>query len=363
MKVLSFRATAIEYYQAVQQNDSLVKKKISMRQWVRGRVARIDQMPGSICVVYMTVEEFEGGFDGERLPPGFYYGELPAVTIGDPSNQRMEFVVNEDTIQYYPVGRSIRIDAKLANADAVKGVIIKTSREPSALKPYWRVTVEYPAPPLAFEHYAIRDGDTVHLNYESQTNSFDSCNLYAKPSLKSIRFRVPERYRDGFKALHSRGKKVCIRLEDNSQDVSGYVDWMSEGQVEVQVTGTEQSRRDYHAEAMTIARNLHMKRMIADEFVTPEGGFAKGGILRRGELTFALNFKETDDMKIYEAVVVKTDEQGVITDIVKVVPPFLAKTDQAAKDAVLVDYAVESGLAGKDLTGIKVLVRTFQSVV
>ena len=64
-------------------------------------------------------------------------------------------------------------------------------------------------------------------------------------------------------------------------------------------------------------------------------------------------------MKIYEAVIVKTDEKGTPTEILKVVSPFLAANDAAAQTAVTVDYATENKIAGKDLTGISVLVRPF----
>lgn len=65
---------------------------------------------------------------------------------------------------------------------------------------------------------------------------------------------------------------------------------------------------------------------------------------------------------IYEAVVVKVNEKGEPTDVIKVVPPYVAGSDRAAQDQVLVDYSVESGLTGKELTGISVRVRTFQGI-
>lgn len=354
MKVLSFRAKAIEHYVRAQQTQAMVKKKIKDGQWVRGKVARIDHMPGAICIVYLTVEEFEGGLEADRLPPGFYYGPLPVVTIGDPSNQRMEFTVNEDAIRYYPVGRSIRVDSNIDSVGKIEGLITKTCREPNALRPYWRVTVEFPAPAPAFEHYAIREKDTLALNYESSASydefrNFYGRDCYIKPSLKSVSFRVPERYMPGFLALFQRKMKVCIRLEDNSQDVTGYVTKVGAGTVEVHVTNVEQTR-DWKKIDPELWKQVdaRMDRVY--------------GIKRSAEMSFALNFKDKETtMKIYEALVVKVDEKNQPVEVVAVIPPFVAANDQAAKDRVLVDYAQEKGLAGKDLTGFTVVVRNFQN--
>lgn len=68
------------------------------------------------------------------------------------------------------------------------------------------------------------------------------------------------------------------------------------------------------------------------------------------------------DMRIYEAVIVKLDDKGEPESVVKVFAPFVAKGDRAAQDAVLVDYAKEAGIDGKDLAGYSVHVRTFQTV-
>lgn len=82
----------------------------------------------------------------------------------------------------------------------------------------------------------------------------------------------------------------------------------------------------------------------------------------RTEMSFPINYKESD-VKIYEAVIVKLDDKGEPESVVKVVPPFVAKNDRAAQDAVMVDYAQENHLAGKDLAGYSVRVRTFQATV
>lgn len=68
-------------------------------------------------------------------------------------------------------------------------------------------------------------------------------------------------------------------------------------------------------------------------------------------------------MKIYEAVIVKLDEKGEPAEVVKTVAPFVAKSDRAAQDQVLVDYAQEAHLTGKDLAGYSVRVRTFQATL
>lgn len=75
-----------------------------------------------------------------------------------------------------------------------------------------------------------------------------------------------------------------------------------------------------------------------------------------------LRMDEDPDMKIYEAVVLKLNDAGDPESIARVVSPFLAKNDRAAQDAVMVDYARELNLNGKDLAGYAVRVRTFQAI-
>lgn len=68
-------------------------------------------------------------------------------------------------------------------------------------------------------------------------------------------------------------------------------------------------------------------------------------------------------VKIYEAVIVKLDPQTQEpAEVVKTVPAFVAKSDRAAQDQVLVDYAAEAHISGKDLAGYSVRVRSFQAV-
>lgn len=67
------------------------------------------------------------------------------------------------------------------------------------------------------------------------------------------------------------------------------------------------------------------------------------------------------NVKIYEAVIVKLDEKGDPAEVVKVVAPFVAKSTRAAQDEVLIDYAGEAGIKGKDLAGYSVRIREFQA--
>lgn len=260
MNVLSFKIQAIDYYKRAHRIQSMVKKTIKNGQWVRGHVARIDHI-GSIYIVHMTVEEFEGGpIDWTKLPPGFQFGPLlPLVTIGDPRNQRVEFTCPSDHIQFYPIGKRIRVDPKMTEVGKLEGIIVKTSRV-DALRPHWKVTVELPPAYVTPEE----------------------CNDYTRmdPALTKITLN---------KVAQATGIPIDI-------------------------------------------------------------------------LTANTYYKETDDMKIYEAVITKNDEHGNPTEIAKVVGPFLAKTDRAAQDAVLVDFAKEKNLAGKELAEYSVRVRTFLSV-
>lgn len=84
------------------------------------------------------------------------------------------------------------------------------------------------------------------------------------------------------------------------------------------------------------------------------------GILRRDRMTFPINWR--DDMKVFEAIVVKLDDKGEPELVVKVVAAFVAKTEADARNIVMVDFAQEYKLSGKDLTGYSVRVRTFQNV-
>lgn len=72
------------------------------------------------------------------------------------------------------------------------------------------------------------------------------------------------------------------------------------------------------------------------------------GIKRTGEMSFPINYEEKT-MKIFEGVVVKLNDQKQFSEVVQVVPPFVAADETAAKNAVLVDYAKANNLAGKDL--------------
>lgn len=84
------------------------------------------------------------------------------------------------------------------------------------------------------------------------------------------------------------------------------------------------------------------------------------GIKRTGEMSFPINWAEETTMKIFDAVVVKVDDKGEYTEIVQVISPFLAKDITAAQTAVTVDYAAANKIAGKDLTGLRFVVRNFQ---
>lgn len=71
--------------------------------------------------------------------------------------------------------------------------------------------------------------------------------------------------------------------------------------------------------------------------------------------------KETH-MKIFEAVVVKLDfETKLPSEVLKIVPPFVAISQRAAIDRVLVDFARENTIDGKDLAGYSVCVRDFRA--
>jgi hypothetical protein len=326
MNVISFRPArvAIPFYQRAVSNHTLVSKRLVGRQRVRGYVQRIDDFSEAgiqdghpATIVHLSIEEVEGGFDGQRLPRGYTYGPLPAP----------------------------------------------------------------PEEQVRFQHYAIRTGDTVFLDYEAIPGLEDVralSNSYIKPSLKSIRFRVPEQYIKGFLALYKSTLRTFIRLEDNSRDVSGFVNYVNreDRQVEVQVTAHEQERGTWTVKApdapkspvmLAISKTLGVPydQLVADppygnkSWITPQAGYANG-ILRTGTMSFAFNHLKENDMKIFDAVIVKTDDKGTPTEIAKVVAPFLAKDEAAAKMAVTVDYATENQIAGKDLTGIAVLVRPFQ---
>lgn len=78
---------------------------------------------------------------------------------------------------------------------------------------------------------------------------------------------------------------------------------------------------------------------------------------------FSIAAKKEDSVKIYEAVIVKLDEMGEPAEVIKVILPFVAKSDRAAQDQVLVDYARETAANGKDLARYSVRVRTFQATV
>ena len=98
--------------------------------------------------------------------------------------------------------------------------------------------------------------------------------------------------------------------------------------------------------------------------ITAEGPATKMefNILAIPSTATTLTTKEPN-VRIYEAVIVKLDEKGEPAEVVKVVAPFVAKSDRAAQDQVLIDYAQEAHLAGKDLAGYSVRVRTFQTTV
>lgn len=112
---------------------------------------------------------------------------------------------------------------------------------------------------------------------------------------------------------------------------------------------------------------IHGRPVLADakDWVTAADSLSAYvlGIKRSEEMTFSFNFNDGEKkMKIYEAVIVKLDENKKPSEIAKVVPPFLAESDRAAQDAVMVDFASEKNLKGKDLAGYVVSVRTFQAV-
>ncbi len=83
------------------------------------------------------------------------------------------------------------------------------------------------------------------------------------------------------------------------------------------------------------------------------------GVKRSGTVTFPINYEE-QNMKVYEAIVVKLDEKGEVTEVAKIIPPFVAKNAVDAAIIVRVDYAQEQGLTGKDAAAIQVRVREFQ---
>jgi hypothetical protein len=72
-------------------------------------------------------------------------------------------------------------------------------------------------------------------------------------------------------------------------------------------------------------------------------------------------FLQEDSMKVYEAIVINVNEQGEPTGVAQSITNVIAKTPQAAKDQVLVDFAQEKHLSGKDLAGFQVRVREFPS--
>lgn len=66
-----------------------------------------------------------------------------------------------------------------------------------------------------------------------------------------------------------------------------------------------------------------------------------------------------DSMKVYEGIIVKLDEQGQATEVLKVIAPFVAKDATQAVDAIRTDYAIENKLSGKDAAALRVRVREF----
>lgn len=325
--------------------------------------------------------------------------------LGDPRNRRVVFTATDEQIKYYPVGKRMRVDANITNVGKIEGIIIKTQREKNDR--HWKVTVECPPVEVTFTHFAIRDGETIDLQYEGPRDTTFGHDSYIKPSLKVVTFHVPERYFSGFEALFAHNQMVHLVLQGQGTQVSGYVYQLDprRGRVSVHVVSNTE-RRDYHAESLaksqlvqmsknldipyhiltadptygkpvlhdayatikdcdeymeqTLEQKRRLKELITSPWITPNVGYANG-VLRRGVMSFAINnLKETDDMKIFDAVVVKVDDKGTPTEIAKVVSPFLAKDEAAAKTAVTVDYAAENKIAGKDLTGISVLVRPFQ---
>jgi uncharacterized protein YuzE len=66
-------------------------------------------------------------------------------------------------------------------------------------------------------------------------------------------------------------------------------------------------------------------------------------------------------MKVYEAIVVSVNEQGEVTGIAQGRTELVAKSAQAARDQVLVDYAMKGSIQGGALAGYQVRVREFPS--
>lgn len=67
-------------------------------------------------------------------------------------------------------------------------------------------------------------------------------------------------------------------------------------------------------------------------------------------------------VKIFEALVIKINAENEAVEVVKVIPPtIVAKDSKTAREQVLVDYATENKISGKDLSGYSVRVREFQA--
>lgn len=78
--------------------------------------------------------------------------------------------------------------------------------------------------------------------------------------------------------------------------------------------------------------------------------------------------KEDTTVKIFEAIVVKNTfvkgaEAMQPESVVKVTEPFVAETPRAARELVMVDYAKEANLTGKDLKEYTIIVREFCGAV
>lgn len=72
-----------------------------------------------------------------------------------------------------------------------------------------------------------------------------------------------------------------------------------------------------------------------------------------------INNTKEDTVKVFEAVIIGYDKDGNLEDVVKVIPPFVARNANEARDRVLVDYAHENNISGKDLSGYQVRTREF----
>lgn len=119
----------------------------------------------------------------------------------------------------------------------------------------------------------------------------------------------------------------------------GEIDGVAEFDVTVRPTGPNEALRQRLLQQESPRINLGEYQKFIDRY-------------------YPINHKE-HSMKVYEAIVVKVDDKGEITEVAKIIPAFAAKDATTAQKTVLIDYAQENGMTGKEAASLRVSVREF----